>query len=87
MRNAPAVLSAMGYVAVRSVLEEMLFRAAMLPHPKVDGVLSKTQFTLHSIAPLLIFVLSHLWTTRRRPAEVGTAMYGQFTSGAVVCVL
>jgi len=54
-------------MAIRSVLEELIFRALMLPHPKVDAksVTNWSSFAFHAFFPLVLFTLSHLGTTQR----------------------
>lgn len=70
--SAYAVGWTAAYTALRSVAEEILFRALLLPNPHVDGKdhMQARAFALSALIPLLLFVASHAWTTQRRPGTV-----------------
>jgi len=72
MPNAQALGWSVVYVTARAVIEELIFRSAMLPHPKVDGahLWQPRAFIMHAIIPMLLFTISHAWTTRRKPETV-----------------
>lgn len=53
-----------------SLLEELAFRAALLPHPAVDGHISPSRFALSAVLPLALFISYHLINPRAESRKV-----------------
>lgn len=49
---------------------QVLFRAALLPHPAVDGILTPATLASKSLVPLTGFVLYHLINPSKRAKRV-----------------
>jgi len=85
MDNARALGWSGAYLMVRAVLEEIVFRAILLPHPKADGpkAMRLPGFWISAAFPIALFVASHMWTTQRKPNQVLNDT--RFLSTLLVC--
>ncbi|KAG2492645.1 hypothetical protein HYH03_009061 [Edaphochlamys debaryana] len=61
-----------GAFVVPALLEEAVFRAALLPHPAVDpaGALGPAAFARAAVGPLALFVVAHLANPRPQSRAV-----------------